>query len=154
MEQNSINFLRDSLIHHRDLRNGLDQKASIILGIAGVIFTLSVGRLNEIQFLVLAISSFFTALLSILAIFLPFRRKIKQRFGLMCWWGFLYERFDEYKEELSKIFESEERISQEYMKEIWNLASYSLAPKSQLLKFASLILISGLLVGFVLFFVQ
>lgn len=153
MDQNSINFLRDSLLHNRDIRNGLDQKASIILGLSGVIFTLSIGSLEKLQFLVLAITSFFAALLSIFAIFLPFRRQTKNRFSLICWLGFLFKNFDDYKREVYSAFESEEKTSQEYMKEIWSLANYSLKPKTKLLKWASSILTLGLLMAFVLFFV-
>lgn len=154
MEKNSINFLRDSLTHHRDLKNALDHKASFLLGISGVIFGLSVGHLCELQFLIIAISSFFTALLSVFVICLPFRHsKVKRKFGLMCWWGFLNKNFDQYKDDLNKVFISEEEIAQEYMKEIWNLANYSLKPKNKLLRLSSIILILGLLGGFVLFFI-
>lgn len=153
MNQDSINFLRDSLMHHRDLRNGLDQKASIILGFSSVIFTLSVGHLEELQFLIIAVSSFFTALFSIFAIFMPFRRDAKDKFSLMCWWGFRYKGFDDYKKDINNVFNSDEAVAQEYMKEIWGLANYSLAPKNRYLKIASIILIVGLLIGFVLFFI-
>jgi hypothetical protein len=152
MEQNSINFLRDSLIHHRDIKNALDQKASFLVAVSGVIFGLSVGRLQEAQFLVLAISSFFTVLLSVLIIRLPFRGITKEEFGLMCWW-FSDKSLDQYKDELNEIFTSDEKISQEYIKEIWNLANYSLKPKGKLLKWASSILVLGLLGGFILFFI-
>ena len=153
MNQNSINFLRDSLTHHRDLKNGLDRKASFLLGISGVIFALSVGLLQEIQFLILAISSFLAAFLSILVIRSPFRRGVKKKFGLMCWWGFSDKSFEEYKEGINKVFTSEEKISHEYMREIWNLTNFSLKPKTKLLNSATIILISGFLIGFMLFFI-
>ena len=153
MNENAINFLRDSLVHHRDLKNALDHKASFLVGISGVIFTLSVGHLEKMQFLILAIGSFLTVLLAILVIFLPFRRKIKEKFGLMCWWGFSDKSFNQYKDELNKIFNSNEEISLEYMKEIWNLTNYSLNPKTKLLKCASSILILSLLSAFILFFI-
>ncbi len=153
MEQKSFEFLRDSLIHHRSLKNSLDQKASFLVGVSGIIFGLSVGHLDEIHFLVLAVTSFVAVFLSILVTFLPFRGKSKGKFGLMCWWGFSDKSFDEYEKGLNEVFSSDEKIAQEYMKEIWILANYSLKPKTKLLKWASLILILGLLGGFVLFFV-
>jgi len=152
MEQSSINFLRDSLTHHRDIKNALDQKASFLVAVSGVIFGLSVGRLHEIQFLVLAISSFFTVLLSVLIIRLPFRGITKEQLGLICWW-FSDKSFDEYKDGLDKILNSDEKIAQEYVKEIWNLANYSLKPKGKLLKWATYILVLGLLGAFMLFFI-
>lgn len=152
MEKNAIIFLRDSLTHHRDIKNALDQKASILLALSGVIFALSVGRLAEPQFLVLAISSFLSALLSVLLIRLPFRGIQKEEIGLMCWW-FSDKSFEQYQEELKDAFTSDEKIYQEYMKEIWNLANYSLKPKGNLLKWATVILVLGLLGGFILFFI-
>jgi len=153
MDQNSISFLRDSLNHHHNLRNGLDQKASFLVGVAGIIFGLSISHLDKLNFLVLAICSFAAFFLSILAVFLPFRGKIKERFSLMCWWGFSDKNLEQYEKELREVFASEEKIAQEYMREIWNLMNYSIKPKTLILKWASFILILGLLAGFVLFFV-
>lgn len=153
MEQNSIKFLQDSLVHHRSLKNSLDQKASFLVGVSGIIFGLSVGHLQEAHFLVLAITSFLTVLLSVLVTFLPFRGRLKRKFGLMCWWGFSDKSLEEYEAKLKESLVSDEKIAQEYAKEIWNLANYSLKPKTKFLKWASLILILGLLGGFVSFFV-
>ena len=152
MDQNTITFLRDSLSHHNNLRSGLDNKASFLVGVAGVIFGLSVNRLHELNFLVLAVCSFIAFFLAILAVFLPFRGKIKERFSLMCWWGFADKNLQEYEKELRVIFDSEEKIIQEYMREIWNVVNYSIKPKTAILKWASFVLVIGLLAGFVLFF--
>lgn len=153
MNENSIVFLRDSLTHHYGIRNALDQKAAFLVGISGVIFSLSVGRLNELNFLVLAIGSFISALISVSVVILPFRGKFKERLGLMCWWGFSDKNFKEYQEGLKKVFVSDEQIAQEYMIEIWNLANYSIKPKNMLLKWSALVLVLGLFAGFILFFV-
>lgn len=153
MEQNSINFLRDSLIHHHDVRNSLDRKASFVLAIAGVVFAFSIVQLEKVQYFIIAVTSFITIILSVLILCLPYRGKIKGKFGLMCWWGFSGKSFEQYSDELNKVFVSDERIIEEYKKEIWNLANHSLKPKSELLKWASYILVVGLFVGFVLFFV-
>ena len=148
-----MTFLRDSLSHHYTLRNALDQKASFLSALAGVIFGLSISHLSELHFLVLAVASFLTVFISIMIVCLPYRGKISNKFGLLCWWGFLGKDFDEYKGALDRVFSSEENIAEEYEREIWNLANYSLKPKSKLLKLSSFILIIGLLAGFVLFFV-
>jgi len=153
MDINSMSFLRDSLSHHYELRNAMDQKASFLSALAGVIFGLSVSHLRDLHFLILAIASFFTVFISIMIVCLPYRGKITNKLGLLCWWGFLGKNFKEYQDELDKVFSSEKNIAEEYELEIWNLANYSLKPKSKLLKLASFILIFGLLAGFVLFFV-
>lgn len=153
MDQNAFNFLRDSLTHHYNVRNALDSKASFLLAISGVIFGLSVIRLEKIQFLVIAIASFLTIVLAVFGIFLPYRGKMKEKWGLMCWWGFLHKSFEEYKAETDKVLVSEEEIKNEYQREIWLLAQSSLKPKTALLKTASSVLLVGLLAGFILFFV-
>lgn len=154
IEQNSINFLRDSLTHHRSLKSSLDQKASFLVGVSGIIFGLSIGRLEEAQFLVLAITSFLAVFLSILVVFLPFRGKIKpEERSLMCWWGFSDRDFNQYESGLNEVLASNEKIAKEYEKEIWSLVNYSLKPKTKFLKLASFILILGFLGGFVMFFV-
>lgn len=152
MNENTITFLRDSLNHHYNIRNSLDQKASFLVAISAIIFSLSVGHLEEVQFLILAITSFFAVFLSIMVTFMPFRRRSKKGFGLMCWWGFSDKEFDHYDGGLEEVFSSDERIAQEYKKEIWNLVNYSIKPKTQILKVASLILLCGLVGGFALFF--
>ena len=153
MNPNSINFLRDSLSHHYSLRSALDQKASFLVGIAALIFGFSMTKLDELNFLILAICSFITLLLSAMAVFLIFRGKRKERISLMCWWNFSKKEYDQYKCELNDVFESDEKIAEEYARDIWNLANYSIKPKALILKWASFILVFGLLAGFVLFFV-
>ncbi|MFA5070455.1 MAG: Pycsar system effector family protein [Patescibacteria group bacterium] len=153
MDPNAINFLRDSLAHHHNLRNSLDGKASFLLAIAGVVFGLSVIRLEKVQFVVIAITAFLTILLTVFAVFLPYRGKMKEKIGLMCWWGFAGKSYESYQEEVNRVIKTDEAIADEYKKEIWNLANYSLRPKSVLLKWASFVLTVGLLAGFVLFFV-
>jgi len=153
MDQNSINFLRDSFNHHRDLTDDLDRKASFFLALAGVIFALSVSRIEEAPFLVIAMTGILVVILSVLVIRLPYRGKVKEKFSLMCWWGFDGKSYEEYKEEINKVFGSDQAIVEQYQKEIWNLANYSIKPKSLLLKWASYVLVAGLFIGFILLFV-
>lgn len=152
MAENSINFLRDSLLHHRSIRDSLDNKASMLLAISGVIFGLSLARIEGPAFLALALSSFLTVFFSIVVISSTFRGNAKKNFGLMCWFGFAEKDFNQYKKELNRVFISDEKIADEYMKEIWNLANYSIKQKTLFLKIASFILIFGLLLSFIIFF--
>lgn len=153
MDQNSINFLRDSLNYNYEIRSTLDQRASFLVGIAAIIFSFSISRLDQINFLVLAICSFLTLFLSILVVFLPFRGKRTERYSLACWWNHSQKKYDQYRNELNDIFGVDEKIAEEYSRDIWNLTHYSIKPKSAILKWASLILTIGLLAGFVLFFI-
>lgn len=153
MEQNALNFLRDSFHHHRELTNALDRKASFLLALASVIFGLSIINAGSIPFFVMAVCSLLSALLCVLVITSPFRGRIKGRFSLLCWWGFADKNYEQYKEGLDKVLASESAMVEEYKKEVWGLANYSLKPKTILLKWASYILLLGLLVGFILFFI-
>lgn len=153
MDDHSINFLRDSLSHHYSIRGSLDQKSSFLVAISAIIFSVSLSCLNELPFLILGISSFLTVVLSIMVTFLPFKGRKKKWHGLMCWWGFSGKDSKQYEEELRKAFLSDEATAKEYATEIWNLANYSLKPKSKILKVASLVLLSGLVIGFALFLV-
>jgi len=153
MEKISFDFLKESLRHQLELKKSLEQKASFLTALAGVLFGLSVSRLDQGQFLVLAIGTFLTVLLTVTAVFMPFRGKIKGGKSLICWWGFAEKNFEEYKNSLANVFQSEEKIAEEFEKEIWNLSEYSLKPKTKLLAFASFFLIAGLVLSFALFFV-
>lgn len=153
MNPNSINFLRDSLNHNYGIRGALDQKASFLVGIAAIVFGFSITRLSEINFIVLAICSFAALFLSVLVVFLPFRGKRRERISLICWWGCAKKGYGQYKNELDDVFKSDEKIADEYARDIWNLTNYSIKPKSLILRWAGFILIAGLLAGFVLFFV-
>ena len=71
----------------------------------------------------------------------------------MCWWSFRADDYEGYKEEIAKVKETDEKIAEEYTKEIWNLAQYSLRPKTILLRWSSFVLTLGLFIGFLLFFI-
>ena len=101
----------------------------------------------------MAITCFLTVLLSISATFLPFRRHAKEKFGSMCWLGFSDRSFNQYKDELDEVFASDEKMAEEYMKEIYSLANYSIKLKVKYLKWASIILIIGLFAGFISSFI-
>ncbi|MFH1367178.1 MAG: hypothetical protein ABIH38_04305 [Patescibacteria group bacterium] len=93
MEKISFDFLKESLRHQLELKKSLEQKASFLTALAGVLFGLSVSRLDQRQFLVLAIGSFLTVCLTVMAVFMPFRGKIKENKSLVCWWGFAEKNF-------------------------------------------------------------
>lgn len=153
MNEKYLQFLRDSLAHHRDLRNALDTKASLLLGLSGVVFALSVKQIEELPFFIFSSFSLISVLLLILVVRRPFRRKKHIGEGLMCWWSFRADDYEGYKEEIAKVKETDEKIAEEYTKEIWNLAQYSLRPKTILLRWSSFVLTLGLFIGFLLFFI-
>lgn len=150
MTSSQIHFLKDTLAHHHQMRDALDNKASFLLGISGVIFVLSIVYLERIGFLVITITSLVTCLFSIWTVSFPFRKTKKKAFGLMCWWGFEKMGLEEYTKEIEKTLESDKAITREYLKEIYALSKHSLKPKSSMIRLASFILTVGLIAGGIL----
>jgi len=150
MASSQIHFLKDTLAHHHQMRDALDNKASFLLGISGVIFVLSIVHLEKIGFLVIAITSLIACLFSIWTVSFPFRKTKKKAFGLMCWWGFEKMNFEEYTKRIEEILGSDKAITKEYLKEIYALSKYSLKPKSSMIRLASFTLTIGLIVGGIL----
>lgn len=150
MNPNAINALRDSLTLQNSLRAALDQKASFLVAIAAAVFAFSVIRMDTLNFQVLAACSFVTLVFAVFVVFLPFRGKRTERFSLLCWWGIKDKDFNQYRTEIKQVLASDETIIEEYTREIWTLTEYSIRPKSRILKWASFVLVLGLLAGFVL----
>jgi len=151
MQERKIKFLKESLTHHRDVRNALDNKAALLLGLSGVVLAISISNMKELQYLVMAICSLISALILVFVVSMPFKRKTRIKMGLICWWGNHIDSFSEYKQEVERATKTENSIAEEYMKEIWNLANYSLKQKTKLIRWSSWILILGLLGGLILF---
>jgi len=153
MQERKIKFLKESLAHHRDVRNALDNKAALLLGLSGVVLAISISNMRELQYLVMALCSLVSALLLVFVVSMPFKRKTRIKMGLICWWGSHIDSFSEYKKEVERATKTENSIAEEYMKEVWNLANYSLKQKTKLIRWSSWILILGLLSGLILFIV-
>lgn len=146
-----IDVLQDSLRHQLEIKKGLEQKASFLTALSGVMVGFSVGRLDGLEFRVLAVTGFLTVVLSILSVFLQYRGP-GGRGSLLCWWGFPRKEAD-YRQSLNKVLENETKIVGEYEKEIWALSAYSIRPKTNLLTMASTVLLGGLVVSFILFLI-
>jgi len=111
-----IIFLREFLNHQQDIKNILNHKASFVIAISGIIFTLSLGKMDQLPFLILAISSFFSTLLSIFIIRFPFHSKTETKFNMIGYWGFSKKSYDEYKKGIIEISKSDDKIAREYIK--------------------------------------
>lgn len=153
MNKEILELAKESLVHNRDIKKTLDQKASLLLGLSGVILTISIGNLEKVQYVILAVTALVVIFLSILAVFLPFRSKKRIKPNLICQWGTRGAEFDEYRAKVLGLSDSPEKILDEYLKEAWNLSGFSVKSKTCLLKWASGILLAGFLTGFVLVFV-
>ena len=147
-------FLQASLDTQRRYKEHLDQKASILLGISGVIFVLSISNMEQIGFLVIAVFSLLSCILNVWVISFPFKKHRRGKYGFMCYLGFYDLDFKEYGKQLKAILNSKDGLVNEYATEIYSLAEHSIKFKTKLIRNASFILSLGLVIGLVLLFIE
>ncbi len=153
MTNEQLNFIRDAYLHQREQRTIFDNKASFLVGVSGIIFALSVNRIEKVGFLVIAIFALVSLILSVWAVSFPFHRTKKRVFSLLCWSGFKGLRKDEYERIIKEELNSQEKIAREYLKEIYALSKYSIEPKVKLVRIAGFILSLSLILGLFLLFI-
>lgn len=150
MSEKNIDFLKTALHHQIFIHDSLDRKASWLLGISGVLFVLSLSRLDTPGFEIIIVFTLLSALFNIWAISFPFKYERRKCFSFLCWKGIRRLSFEEYKKEAASILADEPRMIKEYDKEIYSLSEYSIKPKSRLIRWASLCLTIGLIAGFII----
>lgn len=147
-------LLRDTLKLQIELNKICDNKANFILGISGVLIVLSLSQVTEsvfalknIGFLVIILSSFFSAALSVYAIKPKNKKRIK-RADVFFFGSFLeiYTR-EEYVEKHLEILSNPTEWAEQYASEIYDFAKEDLQPRFLEVKKASLVLLSGLTLG-------
>lgn len=150
MTNEQLNFLRDIYLHQREQRSVFDTKASFLIGVSGIIFALSISRMDKMSFTIIVLASLTALILNIWAVSFPFPRASKGLFSLLSW-SMIREMSDvEYQIKIKELFNNEEKIIQEYLKEIYALSKYSIEPKAKLVKISSFILSLSLLLGLIL----
>ncbi|MFN3301469.1 MAG: Pycsar system effector family protein [Patescibacteria group bacterium] len=152
MTRDQLRFIRDAYLHQREQRTIFDNKASFLMGISGVIFALSMGRIEKVGFLIISLFALLALVLSVWAVSYPLPRP-KNVFSLLCWSGFRGMKDHEYEEKIKEVISSDEKIVQEYLKEIYAIAKYSIEPKARLVKLASFILSLSLILGLFFLFI-
>lgn len=150
MESIRLNFIRDAYSHQKEQRTIFDNKASFLIGVSGVIFALSMGKMERPSFFIIALSAFVALILSVWTVSFPFPRAKGTKFSLLCWSGFRGMKKDEYEIKMKEIVGSEEKIIHEYIKEVYALYKYSVLPKSRMIRIASLVLTTSLFAGLLL----
>ena len=148
-----LGFLKDTMMNQVYYKNALDNKANVLLGVAGVIFGLSLTQIGTVAspasqagLIVLIATTILVSLLCIWTIKMPFqKRKFKQH--LMCFYGFEGMGFGEYKEAVGKVFGNRDRLVDEYLTEIYGLYKNSIEPKYALVRASAAILTVGLVLG-------
>jgi hypothetical protein len=155
-----ISFLDSILYNHVEQNNRLDQKASFLLGISGLIFTLTLTQLiifketnlERISLFIIALSSLASSILAIWTIRPPFTEQ-HEKPTLMFYRGFKKLTMEDYKKKLLEVIQDKEKLVGAYAKEIFCLSKVALKPKYKLIKKASWFLTIGLITGGVLFLI-
>lgn len=150
MRESQIHFLKDIFTYQWEMRNALDRKASFLLSISGIIFVLSMMHLEKISFKVIAFASIISCLIALWTITLPFKERRRKAFHLMSFLGFSKMTPEEYYQQILETIETDEKIIEEYIRNVYALATRSLEPKSKLIRIGNSVLTLGLIIGGIL----
>ena len=146
----SIEMLNGMLHKADSFAQHLDIQANILIGINLAIFLFSISlyrdNVDELFFLVLAIVTGISTLVSILAIHPPrFMRKRGQRESLFYNKKVAeFESSKKYIKAVQEIIKNRDNVTQEYLLEIYNVYKYYYRPKRKLFNLARNILIIGI----------
>lgn len=144
-------FLDKIIDVNLSLNDVVDERASIMAAIGGVIMVVSLGQLfvsgglATAGFLLIVLTGLMTILLSI-GVIRPKELQARRK-NLMYYGGFYHLSLDQYRRELRDVISSKEKIFNEYSKEAHDL-SQELTARFRLIRGVGDILVSGLIVGF------
>ena len=151
-----INFMSDLLSKQNEIRNILDTRASIIIGLNSALLIFLVGEYKNIAansaYLITALimlsAVFISVICSILALKPPASKTKKGQEESI----FYHHHIDDkplngYMAEVHNALESERKIYNEYIKETYNLTVYSNIPRKYYISLAIKALIYGLLLA-------
>jgi len=150
-KQTQMHFLEKSLEATHNLRTAFDNKASFLLAISGILFVLSVGKMDTAPFAIMAVFSLASAIFCIFSITLPVRSFSEQtKDSLFCYWGIKKMSYQEYTKQLKSRIKTDDDVIKQYTQEIYSLYHNSIRYKLLFIKLAGIYLLVGLLVLFIL----
>jgi hypothetical protein len=162
----SIDYmLRTTQQHHVQLSTMADQKANILVGVAFLVFTLSLNYFKRggqfpISLGVLCFFALMAAFFAILAV-MPSIRKQRQKpdpdspaFNLLFFSFFTQLTLEEYWQQMEKVLESDAKVYQTILKDIYQLGSVLYRKKYRYLGYSYRIFIIGLIATFVVAIVE
>ena len=138
-------FLGDILRNHIELIRIADSKARTLLIASSIVLTLSIGEIEQIQFLIISIFSLITAFLSVIVI-VP-REHSTSRVNLMYYKSFLNVSEEEYVNLVKNTLKDKEKIIEEYARDIYSLGYRTLKKKYKYLNVAVYTFISGFILS-------
>jgi hypothetical protein len=148
-----VNFLDQIIAINLSLNDLVDDRASFLSGIAGIIAVVALTQLFSttglvrIGFLVVTLTGLVTIILSV-GVIRPTSLKLK-RVNLMYYGGISHYEEKKYYSMIKDTLESKEDMIKEYVKEIYDL-SEELKARFKLIRRTGDILVTGLIAGFIL----
>jgi hypothetical protein len=148
-----VNFLDQVIAINLSLNDLVDDRASFLSGIAGIIAVVALTQifsatgLIRIGFLVVTLTGLLTIVLSV-GVIRPKSLK-KKRINLMYYGGICHYDEKKYYSMIKNTLESKDDMIKEYIKEIHDL-SEELKARFKLIRRTGDVLVSGLIAGFVL----
>ncbi len=148
-----LNFLDQVIGINLSLNDLVDDRASFLSGIAGIIAVVALTQLfsstglTRIGFLVVALTGLVTIFLSV-GVVRPKSLK-KQRVNLMYYGGICHYDEKKYYSMIKDVLDNKEDMVKEYVKEIYDI-SEELKARFKLIRRTSDILVTGLIAGFIL----
>jgi len=155
--EEEIMFLDKIVDINISLNDVVDERASILAGIGGVISVISLGQLfasygiASFGFLIIVITGLMTIIFSV-GVIRPKKLKLRRK-NLMYYGGICCFEAEEYSKRLRETISTKENIFKEYSKEIHDL-SLELDERFKLIRKIGDILVSGLVVGFILIIIS
>jgi hypothetical protein len=151
LTEEEIMFLDKIVDVNLSLNDVVDERASIMAGIGGVIMVISLGQLFNSSglasagFFTIVSTGLITILLSV-GVIRPKELKARRK-NLMYYGGFSHLKLEEYRKKLKKAISTKENIFDQYSKEVHDL-SQELSARFRLIKAIGDILVAGLIIGF------
>lgn len=148
-----VNFLDKVIEINLSLNDLVDERASFLSGIAGIIAVValtqlfSASGLVRIGFLVITLTGLVTIILSV-GVIRPKSLKLK-RVNLMYYGGICHYDEKKYYSMIKDTLENKEDMVKEYVKEIYDI-SQELKARFKLIRRTGDILVSGMIAGFII----
>jgi len=155
---NAVHFVRTAQQIHMQLSAMADHKASILMGAAFVIFTITIGQAQgsgaPLPLLILGTSAFFSAVFAVLAILPATHYSSDGGLNLLFFGSFAQLDEEEYLDRITAQMRSHEAIYRMMARDIYQNGKVLARKKYRLLGYAYRIFLAGLTASFAVFAFQ
>jgi hypothetical protein len=152
---NAVHLIRNAQSIHVQLSEMADQKASILMAAAFVIFTIALGeaegRPPPLPLMILGAAAFLSALCAVLAVLPATGGSVRERTNLLFFGSFAKLSEDEYVDQLTARLKSDEGMYRMVARDIHQNGAVLARKKYRLLGYAYRIFLAGLIASAVAF---